>query len=66
MKDQNASLSTLKMALRVWGRDLKMVLTGDVTQIDLPKKETSGLERCSRILSSIDGIAVVKLETATL
>lgn len=60
-ESQNASLSTLKMALTRLGEGSKMVLTGDVTQIDLPKKETSGLERCSRILSSIDGIAVVKL-----
>lgn len=60
-ESQNASLSTLKMALTRLGEDSKMVLTGDITQIDLPKKEDSGLEKCAAILNSIEGIAVVRL-----
>lgn len=60
-ESQNASLSTLKMALTRLGEDSKMVLTGDITQIDLPKKEDSGLEKCASILSSIEGIAIVRL-----
>ena len=39
-----------------------MVLTGDVTQIDLPKKQDSGLEKCANILSSIDDIGIVRLQ----
>lgn len=38
-----------------------MVLTGDVTQIDLPKITESGLEKCAAILGSIDGIGIVRL-----
>lgn len=60
-ESQNASLSTLKMALTRLGEGSKMVLTGDITQIDLPKKETSGLERCAKIVDGIDGISVVRL-----
>ncbi|MDO4555185.1 MAG: PhoH family protein [Lachnospiraceae bacterium] len=60
-ESQNASLPTLKMALTRLGEDSKMVLTGDVTQIDLPKKTDSGLERCASILKSIDGIGIMRL-----
>ncbi|MFQ8690549.1 MAG: PhoH family protein, partial [Blautia sp.] len=60
-ESQNASLSTLKMALTRLGEGSKMVLTGDVTQIDLPKTADSGLERCAQILSSIEGIGIVRL-----
>lgn len=38
-----------------------MVLTGDVTQIDLPHAQDSGLEKCAQILGSIDGIAALRL-----
>ena len=38
-----------------------MVLTGDVTQIDLPHKTDSGLEKCASIVGSIDGISVIRL-----
>ena len=60
-ESQNASLSTLKMALTRLGEGSKMVLTGDVTQIDLPRKDDSGLEKCASILSGIEGIAIVRL-----
>ena len=60
-ESQNASLSTLKMALTRLGENSKMVLTGDITQIDLPKKEDSGLEKCASILTSIEGVAVIRL-----
>ncbi|MFR7991792.1 MAG: PhoH family protein [Lachnospiraceae bacterium] len=49
------------MALTRLGEGSKMVLTGDVTQIDLPKAEDSGLEKCAAILGSIDGISVTRL-----
>ena len=60
-ESQNASLSTLKMALTRLGEGSKMVLTGDVTQIDLPKSVDSGLEKCASILNSIEGISIVRL-----
>ena len=59
-ESQNASLMTLKMALTRLGQDSKMILTGDVTQVDLPQGG-SGLESCANILHSIDDIAVVRL-----
>lgn len=60
-ESQNASLPTLKMALTRLGEGSKMVLTGDVTQIDLPRAGDSGLERCASILGSVDDIAVMRL-----
>lgn len=60
-ESQNASLPTLKMALTRLGEGSRMVLTGDVTQIDLPRAESSGLERCAQILANIDGIAITRL-----
>ena len=58
---QNASLPTLKMALTRLGEGSKIILTGDVTQIDLPRQSNSGLERCASLLKGIDGIAVIHL-----
>lgn len=60
-ESQNASLPTLKMALTRLGEGSKMVLTGDVTQIDLPHKADSGLERCAYILRNVDDIAIMRL-----
>lgn len=60
-ESQNASLSTLKMALTRLGEDSRMVLTGDITQIDLPHAQDSGLQRCAEILGGIEGIAVTRL-----
>lgn len=58
---QNASLPTLKMALTRLGEGSKIILTGDVTQIDLPRQSNSGLERCASLLKGIDGIAIIHL-----
>lgn len=60
-ESQNASLPTLKMALTRLGEGSKMVLTGDITQIDLPNAERSGLERCAEIVGPIEGISVIHL-----
>lgn len=60
-ESQNASLSTLKMVLTRLGEGSKMILTGDVTQIDLPSKEDSGLERCAAIVSGVEGLTVIHL-----
>ena len=60
-ESQNASLQTLKMALTRLGEGSKMVLTGDVTQIDLPKTTSSGLQKVASILKSVDGVSIVRL-----
>lgn len=60
-ESQNASLQTLKMALTRLGEGSKIILTGDVTQIDLPKSTHSGLEKCASLLKGIEDIAVVQL-----
>ncbi|MGB8193573.1 MAG: PhoH family protein [Chitinophagaceae bacterium] len=59
---QNATDLQLKMFLTRIGSSAKAIITGDVTQIDLPKNQRSGLEKASRILRNIDGIAHIELD----
>jgi phosphate starvation-inducible protein PhoH and related proteins len=54
---QNATNAQMKMFLTRLGVNSKTVITGDKTQIDLPKREESGLVQVERILPGIDGIA---------
>ena len=54
---QNATAMQMKMFLTRLGVNSQMVITGDKTQIDLPKREESGLMQVERILPGIDGIA---------
>ncbi|MCI8422108.1 MAG: PhoH family protein [Lawsonibacter sp.] len=61
---QNMSISQHLMILTRLGEGSKMVLTGDVTQIDLPSPEDSGLERCAQILEGIDDIQIIRLTGA--
>ncbi len=58
---QNMSLSQHLMILTRLGEGSRMVLTGDVTQIDLPSPADSGLEQCAEILEDLEGISVVRL-----
>jgi phosphate starvation-inducible PhoH-like protein len=58
---QNATLETLKMVLTRFGEGAKVVVNGDVTQIDLGQERTSGLRQCAEMLKGIENIAVVKL-----
>jgi phosphate starvation-inducible protein PhoH and related proteins len=53
---QNATAMQMKMLLTRLGVNSKMVITGDKTQVDLPKHEGSGLTQVERILPGIDGI----------
>jgi phosphate starvation-inducible PhoH-like protein len=53
---QNATTMQMKMLLTRLGVNSKMVITGDKTQVDLPKREDSGLMQIERILPGIDGI----------
>ena len=58
---QNTTCEQMKMFLTRLGFNTKAVVTGDVTQIDLPKCKTSGLKDAVRILKGIDDIAIRRL-----
>jgi len=58
---QNTTPEQMKMFLTRMGFGSKMVVTGDITQVDLPKGETSGLVEATRILEGVPGIAIVYL-----
>lgn len=59
---QNATISQLKMFLTRMGVNSKFIMTGDSTQIDLPKKSESGMFQAMRILSGIDGVSIIKFD----
>ncbi|MBB5623768.1 phosphate starvation-inducible PhoH-like protein [Pedobacter cryoconitis] len=58
---QNSTDLQLKMFLTRMGPSAKFIVTGDVTQIDLPKKQMSGLHNALRILDDIPGIEIIYL-----
>jgi phosphate starvation-inducible PhoH-like protein len=59
---QNATISQLKMFLTRMGVSSKFIMTGDTTQIDLPRKSDSGLLQAMRILGDIEGISIIKFD----
>ena len=59
---QNATDLQIKMFLTRIGSSAKAIITGDMTQIDLPKNQKSGLFKASRILKNIEGIAHIQLD----
>jgi phosphate starvation-inducible PhoH-like protein len=59
---QNATALQMKMFLTRLGVNSKAIITGDITQIDLPVKQTSGLVQIQDILKSVEGVAFVYLE----
>ncbi len=59
---QNATDMQLKMFLTRMGPTAKFIVTGDITQIDLPKKQHSGLKTAIKLLSNIEGISFVYLD----
>ena len=59
---QNTTLSQIKMFLTRMGRNARFIVTGDVTQIDLPKKSDSGLTRSMEILRGVEGIGIVEFD----
>lgn len=63
---QNATLNQLKMFLTRMGENSKFIITGDLTQIDLPDKSKSGLERSIDALKEVEGIGVVHFEKADI
>lgn len=58
---QNTTTAQLKMFLTRMGKDTKMIVTGDLTQVDLPTVQKSGLKEASRILKDIPGIAYITM-----
>jgi phosphate starvation-inducible protein PhoH and related proteins len=59
---QNATINQLKMFLTRMGKSAKFVVNGDLTQIDLPDKSTSGLVYALKILKNIKGISVIEFD----
>ena len=58
---QNTTPAQIRMFLTRMGLNSKMIITGDMTQVDLPRGTKSGLHEALEILSDIEGIGVVKL-----
>jgi phosphate starvation-inducible protein PhoH and related proteins len=58
---QNTTPMQMKMFLTRMGPDSKMIVTGDTTQVDLPRKQTSGLNEAIRILKGVKGIGMIEL-----
>ena len=58
---QNTSREQMKMFLTRMGFGSKVVITGDVTQIDLPADKVSGLKEAMKVLRDVEGVAVCKL-----
>ena len=59
---QNTTINQLKMFLTRMGLNTKFIVTGDVTQIDLPRKSQSGLLHALKILGKIKSISIVKFD----
>jgi phosphate starvation-inducible PhoH-like protein len=63
---QNTTLSQIKMFLTRMGNNAKFIVTGDITQIDLPRKSDSGLPKVITFLRDIEGIALVEFDIADI
>ena len=59
---QNATINQLKMFLTRMGVSSKFIMTGDITQVDLPDKRRSGLFQAIRILKGIEGISIIEFD----
>ena len=59
---QNANDLQIKMFLTRIGPNAKAIITGDLTQVDLPRNQKSGLAKASRILKNVDGIGYIELD----
>jgi phosphate starvation-inducible protein PhoH and related proteins len=60
-ESQNATENQLKMFLTRMGKSAKFIITGDITQIDLPRHQTSGLITATKILNHVKGIDFIFL-----
>ena len=59
---QNATTMQMKMFLTRLGVTSKAIITGDITQIDLPPRDSSGLIEATQILKNVDGIDFVSFD----
>ena len=59
---QNTTTHQIKMFLTRLGMGSKMIVTGDITQIDLPRSTTSGLVQALKVLRGVRGIGIVEFE----
>jgi len=59
---QNATESQLKMFLTRMGETSKFIVTGDITQIDLPRSQSSGLVQATKIMNNIEGVDIINLD----
>ena len=61
---QNATSAQLKMFLTRMGRNAKFVITGDLTQVDLPRNQQSGLLQAVNLLKDVKGIDIIQLDNS--
>lgn len=61
---QNTTESQMKMFLTRMGANAKFIITGDVTQVDLPSKQPSGLLQALRLLKKVEGISIIELDAS--
>jgi len=61
---QNTTSAQMKMVLTRMGERSRMVVTGDVTQVDLPRGQLSGLIEATQVLEAVEGIAICRLTSA--
>jgi len=61
---QNATQSQMKMFLTRMGRSAKFIITGDTTQVDLPKNQPSGLIQAIKLLNNVKGIDFIQLDSS--
>jgi phosphate starvation-inducible PhoH-like protein len=59
---QNTTTNQMKLFLTRLGFNSKMIVTGDITQIDLPKKQGSGLVQATQLLKNVEGIKIIEFE----
>ena len=63
---QNATVNQIKMFLTRLGENSKVIITGDESQIDLYKKDYSGLKKTRKILSNIDDVSVMEFQNSDI
>jgi phosphate starvation-inducible PhoH-like protein len=59
---QNTTINQMKMFLTRMGKNAKFIITGDTTQIDLPKSQNSGILKALELLDNIGGIGTVQFD----
>lgn len=59
---QNTTTAQIRMFLTRMGWNTKMIITGDLTQVDLPHGVTSGLREAVNILKNVEGISIIRMD----